>query len=83
MWLVRWGTWSRDPRVRCWPGDWNEMTVTAKGKNVTVEVNGVKTAELKDDPGRLSGFIAFQIHGGQDIDVQLKDIEIDGQPVTK
>ena len=65
------------------PGDWNEMTVTAKGKNVTVEVNGVKTAELRDDPGRLTGFIAFQVHGGQDVDVLLKDIEIIGEPLQK
>lgn len=63
------------------PGDWNEMTVTAKGKNVTVEVNGVKTAELQDDPGRLTGYIAFQIHGGQDVEVHLKDIEIRGEPL--
>ena len=32
--------------------------------------------ELKDDPGRLEGHLALQMHGGQDMHVQFKDIEI-------
>ena len=63
------------------PDDWNEMTVTAVGRNVTVHVNGTKTAELKNDKGRLKGFIALQLHGGQKMDVYFKDIEIKGEPV--
>jgi hypothetical protein len=57
------------------PDEWNQMTVSARGRDVTVTVNGVKTAELKDDPGRLKGHIALQLHGGQDVLVQFKDIE--------
>ncbi|MFT5494576.1 MAG: hypothetical protein ACI8V5_004981, partial [Limisphaerales bacterium] len=30
----------------------------------------------KNDPGRLKGFLAMQVHGGQDVDVWFKDIEI-------
>jgi hypothetical protein len=63
------------------PGDWNEMTVSAKDGNVIVLVNGVKTAELKDDKGSRTGFIAFQVHGGQDVEVQIKDVTIQGEPV--
>lgn len=65
------------------PGDWNEMTVTAQGRSVTVTVNGVQTAELKDDPGRTGGYIALQLHGGQDMEVMFKDIEISGEPLEK
>ena len=63
------------------PGKWNEMVVTARGRNVTVHINGTKTAELKKDKGRLRGFIALQLHGGQDMEIYFKDIEIKGVPV--
>ena len=65
------------------PGDWNEMIVTAQGRNVTVHINGTKTAELKNDKGRLRGFIALQLHGGQKMEVYFKDIEIKGDPVKE
>ena len=56
--------------------DWNEMTVAAHGRRITVHVNGIRTAELFDDPGRLKGVLAMQVHGGQDVDVWFKDLEI-------
>ena len=65
------------------PDDWNTMTVTARGRNVTVYVNGTKTAQVKNDQGRLSGFIALQLHGGQDMEVYFKDIEIKGAPMAR
>ncbi len=73
-WVVR----PKPEQVRTYfkPGEWNTMTVTAKGRNVTVEVNGTKTAELIDDPGRTEGHIALQLHGGQDMHVEFKDVEI-------
>ncbi|MCX7424621.1 MAG: DUF1080 domain-containing protein [Planctomycetia bacterium] len=58
------------------PGEWNAMSVVAVGRRVVVEVNGQKTAELLDDPGRARGFLALQLHGGMDMDVQFKDIEV-------
>lgn len=57
-------------------GQWNEMTVTAVEGSITVEVNGVKTAELTDDPGARRGHLALQLHGGQKMLVLFKDIEI-------
>jgi len=57
------------------PGQWNEMEVSAHGGDVTVRVNGVVTAELKNDPGRRQGHIALQLHGGNDMLVFFKDIE--------
>lgn len=64
--------------VKKWfkPQDWNVMTVTARGRRVAVEVNGHKTAEVRDDPGRTEGQFALQLHGGQDVEVWFKDIEM-------
>ena len=64
--------------VKKWykPGKWNTMTVSAKGKSVVVHLNGYKTAEIHNDPGRTEGHIALQLHGGQDMLVSFKDIEI-------
>ena len=56
--------------------DWNEMVVKAIGKNTTVYVNGAKTAELKNDQGLTKGHFGLQMHGGQDMHVEFKDIEI-------
>ena len=74
-------SWVSQPKpedVKTWyrPGEWNEMTVTAIGGNLTVTVNGKKTAEVKNDPGRAHGKFALQVHGGQDGEVWFKDIEI-------
>lgn len=58
------------------PSEWNQMTVSARGRHIVVHLNGTKTAELSDDPGRLEGHFALQLHGGQDMEVMFKDIEI-------
>jgi hypothetical protein len=58
------------------PGEWNRMSVTAAGRSVVVTLNGVKTSELKDDSGRVKGRFAMQLHGGQDMEVMFKAIEI-------
>ncbi len=52
------------------------MTVAAHGRHVVVHLNGVKTVELTDDPGRSKGHFALQLHRGQDMEVMFKDIEI-------
>ncbi|NQU26048.1 MAG: DUF1080 domain-containing protein [Candidatus Nealsonbacteria bacterium] len=56
--------------------DWNEMLIDARGGNVTVHVNGTKTAELKKDPGRGEGYLALQMHSGCVMHVTFKEIEI-------
>ena len=56
--------------------DWNRMTIDAQGGNVVVEVNGVKTSELKDDPSRPAGHFALQMHAGCIMHVMFKDVEI-------
>ena len=57
-------------------GEWNQITVSAHGRRIVVHVNGRKTAELKDDPGRLEGHLGMQLHGGQDMHVEFKDVEL-------
>lgn len=66
------------PEVATWfkPDTWNEMIVRAQGGNVTVFVNGRKSAEVHNDPGRTTGRFALQLHGRQDGEVWFKDIEI-------
>ena len=71
-----WVVQPRQEDVRKWykPGTWNTMTVHAKNGNIVVHVNGYKTAELPNDPGRKEGHIALQLHGSQDMEVYFKDI---------
>ena len=58
------------------PQEWNEMSVSAHGRRVVVHVNGRKTAELENDKGRLKGRLGLQLHGGQEMHVMFKNIEI-------
>jgi len=56
-------------------GDWNEMVISAKGRQIVVHVNGTKTADLKDDRGRRKGHFALQMHSGNVMHVMFKEIE--------
>jgi hypothetical protein len=56
-------------------GDWNDVEVTAKGDLLQVRVNGLLTAELKDD-ARRDGIIALQLHSGPPMQVQFRNIRI-------
>ena len=73
-----WVSKPTEEEVKSWflPGKWNDMTVSAHGGQIVVRVNGQKSAELLNDPGRREGKIALQLHAGMDMDVWFKDIEI-------
>ena len=58
------------------PKDWNEMTISARGGDVVVRVNGIKTAELRGDKSRPEGHCALQMHSGCVMEVRFKDIEV-------
>ena len=58
------------------PRDWNRMSVSAHGRRIAVHVGGIRSAELRDDPGRLEGLLAFQVHGGQDMEVRIRKVEM-------
>ncbi|MDP3072556.1 MAG: DUF1080 domain-containing protein [Opitutaceae bacterium] len=72
----KWVAQPTPAQVATWfrPGEWNEMTVTARGGHIVVRVNRKISAELADDPGRRKGRFALQLHGGKDVDVWFKDI---------
>jgi hypothetical protein len=57
-------------------GDWNTMTVYAHGGDLKVQVNGITTAEVKNDPGAKTGYMGFQLHGGMDMHVEFKDVQM-------
>jgi len=56
--------------------EWNEMVIEAHGGSVVVTVNGIKSAEFKDDASRPEGHFALQMHAGCVMHVMFKDIEI-------
>lgn len=58
------------------PGDWTDLELSAKGGHIVVRINGQTTAELKDDPGRSGGHIGLQLHGGQAMHVEFRDLAI-------
>ena len=58
------------------PQDWNTTVVSALDARVAVAVNGTRTAELFDDPGRRRGHLALQLHGGQDVRVEFSSVEL-------
>jgi len=62
------------------PGEWNDLQITARGGDVTVMVNGVTSAQLKDDPSRPAGRLAMQMHAGNEMLVMFKDIQLQGEP---
>ena len=59
------------------PGEWTDLLITAVGDDITVSLNGVRVTELLGDKKCLKeGHIALQLHGGQDMRVQFKDLSI-------
>jgi len=63
------------------PGTWTDLLVTAIGDNITVSLNGAKVTELLNDAKCLKeGHIALQLHGGQDMRVQFKELAIQELP---
>ncbi|MGQ0635563.1 MAG: 3-keto-disaccharide hydrolase [Planctomycetaceae bacterium] len=56
--------------------DWNQYLITAKEHHIVVELNGIKCVELEDLKGDLTGVIALQLHVGEGMEVQFKDIMI-------
>lgn len=58
--------------------DWNDYRVLVRGQRTVLEINGVTMCELTDkDPRRpAAGHLALQVHVGQPMLVQFKDIRI-------
>ena len=57
-------------------GDWTDLELTAKGGDITVKINGVVSTKLTNDKSRRGGHIGLQLHGGQVMHVEYKEIHI-------
>ena len=59
--------------------DWNDYIVIARGNRLTHIINGRVTADVTDDDwarARKSGVLALQVHVGNPMTVQFKDIQL-------
>lgn len=59
--------------------DWNDYRVIARGNEITQEINGLRTAHLVDNEkgrARTEGVLALQLHAGDPMLVQYKDIRL-------
>lgn len=60
-------------------GDWNEYRILAKGRQVTVWMNGVLMCTVDDHEQKYTlpkGIIALQLHSGEPMRVEYKDLRI-------
>ena len=57
-------------------GEWSDLELIAKGGNITVKINGVISTKLTNDKSRKEGHIGLQLHGGQVMHVEYKDIQL-------
>ena len=72
-WLVA----ERDP-VEADVAEWNEYTIIARGNRLIHRINGKTTINLLDHDEKarsLAGLIAFQIHRGPAMTIQIKDVK--------
>ncbi len=58
------------------PGEWNEYVIKAKGGHLEHFINGKQTVDVTDETkiGAKAGVLAFQLHQGDPMTVQFKDI---------
>ena len=78
----KWIVAERDP-VAVDTAQWHEYTVIAKGNHVVHKIDGKITAELTDHDSAhrsLAGLLAFQIHRGPAMVVQIKDVRLKDLP---
>ncbi len=58
------------------PGEWTTLELRAVGRDVEVKINGTVSAKLTNDIGRVKGHFGLQLHGGDEMHVEFKDINI-------
>lgn len=59
--------------------DWNHYTIIAKGNHLIHKINGVVTVDVTDnqvDKRSMSGLLAFQVHAGDPMLVQFRNIKL-------
>jgi Domain of Unknown Function (DUF1080) len=67
-------------------GEWMDLALVVEGRRLRHSVNGVQTAEIVDDDDAhrgASGVLALQVHAGEPMMVQFKDIRLKASADTK
>ncbi|MDF1740257.1 MAG: DUF1080 domain-containing protein [Verrucomicrobiales bacterium] len=75
------GDLGQDPEFNT--GEWSHYKITAKGNHLVHEVNGVKTVDVYDHDEKdreLNGVIAFQIHKGPAMKVEIRNVTLKRLP---
>ena len=57
-------------------GDWNDLTLTVRGKHAVATLNGRIVFDVTDPKFAESGVIALQVHAGPAMEVRFKDLLI-------
>ncbi|MEO8352575.1 MAG: DUF1080 domain-containing protein [Chthoniobacteraceae bacterium] len=67
---------SEDIQAAIKPADWNEYKIVAKGGHLQHFINGKPTVDVTDktEVGAKEGVLALQLHAGDPMTVQFKDI---------
>lgn len=55
-------------------GEWNHMTITARGGHYTVSINGKQVIEYTSDTARESGPVGLQVHPGVQMQVDFRNV---------
>jgi hypothetical protein len=68
-------------RVKQWknahkPGEWSTLVVSAHGDRIVTHVGDILACDLVDTEGSKEGRFAVQLHGGQDMKIEVKSIEL-------
>ncbi|HCS51072.1 MAG TPA: dehydrogenase [Planctomycetaceae bacterium] len=64
--------------------EWNSYQITARGKELTLAINGKKTAHVIDtdkENREFSGVLALQLHSGPPMKVEFRDIQLKRLPL--
>ena len=56
-------------------GDWNEYEIFAQDNHIRLKLNGVQTIDAKDDKA-AGGIIAIQLHAGEPMRVEVRNIRL-------
>jgi len=68
------------------PGDWNEYVIIAQGNHLQQFINGKQTIDVTDDcesNRAMNGVLALQLHAGQPMKVQFRDLRLRTGSATK
>jgi hypothetical protein len=57
---------------------WNTYVITAHGRHITLELNGVRTVNYIEEEAGIdrAGFIALQAHSGPQIEAHFRNVQI-------